>query len=326
MGALLEEHAGESLETGEVGYLGNVRETTAVRIVIESVDVTRGRKRTTEERARYLTEEVEVEFGAWERRFGEEILGVPESWTRYECHAKRGELQPGDTLVLAEFPFAARRRCSRATFRPGLHNHRPPHFGEEFLSRIRRARDELQGDVPALAKTALEDPEIVRLDPFNTGRSKLVAGISTPAPHFGEEPRGHSRPAGQGELGRTGWVLGACRDVEKVHQLVQLELWELISRGGRKNPVDGAFGSGHDGLRVARAPWNTKAGPRTLSDEVRFKAESEFLEYAAWQAMAGPGPGESMPEDRSVGDVAFRRLNDLLYNLQRRVDRAAKYR
>ena len=52
----------------------------------------------------------------------------------------------------------------------------------------------------------------------------------------------------------------------------------------------------------------------------RYAGKGDVNDAANWREHKA----EKMPEDRSVAEVAFRRLNDLLHNLQRRVDRARK--
>ena len=57
----------DALETDVIGNLGNVRETSALQVIVEEVEVVRGNRTRREGRARY-GEEVPVEFGASERR------------------------------------------------------------------------------------------------------------------------------------------------------------------------------------------------------------------------------------------------------------------
>jgi hypothetical protein len=314
---------GDELETGPIGNLGNVRETTALEVVVEAVEVLRGSRVRSEGRAVYR-HEIPVEFGAWQRHFDGELLGRRHAWSRHECHAKHLDIQAGDGLVIAELPFAGRRRYDRATFRPAVRKDRVPYFAPSFVHKLREAKTQRRGDIVTLALRLLEDENIVGLDPFNTG-AKRVAGISIPSPPFGEAPKGHSRPGGKGEEGRTGWALGMCRAPDKVYRAVLLGLFERIQAEAEKQARSDGLMSVSDGrLRFAYPPSRgAKAERLRLTDDVPDHADVLAC-HAAWLAMAGPGPHEKMPEDRSVAEVAFRRLNDLLYNLQRRVDRSKR--
>lgn len=313
----------DALETGAIGNLGNVRETTALQVLVEEVEVARGGRIRRESCACYR-DEIPVEFGAWERHLERELLGRRHAWSRHECHAKRSEIRAGDCLVLAEVPFAGRRRYDRATFRPAVRKERVPYFAPAFVQKLREVDEQRRGDPVARALRLLEDETVVSLDPFNSG-AKRIAGISIPRPAFGEDPKGHSRAGGKGEEGRTGWALGTCRDPDKVHRAVLLGLLERIGLEARKQArLDGQADAGDGRLRFAYPPTRgTKAERLRLTDDVPDQADV-LAPHAAWLAMAGPGPHEKMPEDRSVAEVAFRRLNDLLHNLQRRVDRARK--
>jgi len=305
----------DALETGTVGNLGNVRETTALQVMVEGP--------REQSRARYH-DEIPVEFGAWERHLDRDLLGRRHAWSRHECHAKHPDIRAGDCLVIAELPFAGRRRHDRATFRPAVRKQRLPYFAGAFATKLREAQDLRRGDIVTLALRLLEDESLVSLDPFNTG-VKRIAGISLPRPSFGEDPKGHSRPGGHGEEGRTGWALGTCRDPDKAHRAVLLGLFERIGLEAKKQArADGQPDVDDGRLRFAFPPTKgTKAERLRLTDDVPDQADV-LAPHAAWLAMAGPGPHEKMPEDRSVAEVAFRRLNDLLYNLQRRVERAKK--
>jgi hypothetical protein len=311
----------DALETNVVGNLGNVRETTALQVIVEEVEVVRGSKIRREGRARY-GEEVPVEFGAWERHLDRELLGRRHAWSRHECHAKHLDIHAGDCLVIAELPFAGRRRYDRARFRPAVRKERVPYFAPAFAKKLREVREQRSSDLVAAALQLLEDESVVSLDPFNSG-AKRVAGISIPRPAFGEETKGYSRAGGKGEAGRTGWALGTCRDPEKVHRLVLLGLFERVQEEARKQAkADGQPGVDDGRLRFAYPPSKgTKAERLRLTGDVPDQADV-LAPHAAWLAMAGPGPQEKLPEERVVAEVAFRRLNDLLHNLQRRVDRA----
>jgi hypothetical protein len=308
----------DALETGEVGSLGNVRETTALQVTLEDVPGTNSR---VGPQALYL-EEIAVEFGVWTRRLDHDPLDLHHAWSRHECHTKHDAIAAGDCLVVAELPFAGRRRYDRTTFRNAIRKHPVPHFAPAFIDGLREASVQRRGDLVDLALGMLEDDTILELDPFNTGR-KRVAGISVPGRPFGEEPKGHARSGGKGEDGRTGWALGTCRDPSKVHRAVELGLYEKILLEAEKHAMsDGEPGMGGGRLRYAYPPSRvTKAERLRLTDDVPDAAD-KLAPHAAWLAMAGLGPTETMPASRSVAEVAFRRLNDLLYNLQRRVNRA----
>lgn len=314
----------DSLETGEVGWYGNLYQTAAQQIVLDEVEVRREHRISTEKRARYA-EDLRVEFAYWQREFDRDRLGSGHSWFRQECHAKHESIAKGDTLVVAEYPFGGRQRYKQATFRSALTSARKPFFTNAFDSKLAAARAQGRTDLATFALELLEDPSVLERDPFNTG-TKRVAGISLPPAPFHEALGDHGRRIGLDEDARNGLALGTCRNPRQVHDAIQRDLYELITKRAEvqarmdKQQPDGL-------LRFVKPPPGSKRSkPLRLTDDVPYLVD-DLVPHAVWQAMAGPGPTETIPEDRLVAGVAFRRLDDLLYNLQRRVNRMnAKYR
>lgn len=307
----------DSLETGEVGWYGNLYKTAAQQTVLVEVEVVRGRRTVVEKRARYA-EDIPVEFAYWVRHFDRDHLGHDHFWSRQECHAKHPAIAKGDALIVAEFPFEGRQRYKPTTFRPALTSDHKPFFTKKFISRLAEAREQRRTDLTTLALELLEDASVLPRDPFNTGQQR-VAAISLPPAPFHEDLGDYGRRIGLDEEAFNGLALGTCRNPEEVRSALEIELYEIIGEQAAAQarsegrPADGE-------LRFATPPRGSKQGRRRLTDDVPSLV-NELVPHAAWLAMAGPEPHEVMPSDRSVARVAFRRLNDLLFNFQKRVDR-----
>lgn len=320
---LLPDHDEDDHETGPIGTAPLVQPTTALEVRIEG------------DRAVY-GDEIDVEFGGWGRSLSAELVRQRHDWYRLECHAKDPRIAAGDGLVVAEVPFAGRRRYRWTSFRPALTKHKKPHFSDEYLAVLREARKARRTDLVTLAVRELENPGLLPEDPFNTGK-KRIAGV-LPCEPFAETHGDRTRQRrGRGTRGATQsgglpealtyLAIGTCREMAEAYRLVRIGLFRKIeAEAARQAKSDGSIADGE--LRYASPPKGTFRGRRALSASVANGAD-DLIDHVAWVAMAGLGPGpdgkgEKMPKDRSVAEVAFRRLNDLLYDRQRREDEASR--
>lgn len=232
---------------------------------------------------------------------------------------ERGTMVPVvDSLIVAEVPLAGRRRCDRAVLRPGLHDRKREAFGPEgklaevVTKEIENAKRTLAAgcdplleiDVAQIVLSALENHEIVRKDPFTTNDDVLIAGISIPRPPFHAPEYDYTPKWNEDESARTGWVIGVCADAESVHRQVLVALDPMI-----RAALDGT-------LRI-HPPANERGSSITFDSQRLGGSVQELAEGAAWQAMAGvPEPTKVL--GKPVASVAKGRLNDLLYNLDRK--------
>ncbi len=230
---------------------------------------------------------------------------------------ERGSLAPRtDTLVIAEFPLAGRRRFDRAVFRRGLDQKRP-YFGSKLAKHVRerleramqasgRAADvagSLGVNVVALVLEALEDPAVVARDPFTSNDRVLIAGISSPTPPFTEPEHDYTPGWSDEDAARTGWVLGVCRDAEAVHAKVVEALEDMV-----KEAVEGKL--------AVFPPSRSDGRPWRPPGDLIGPAAQRLAAAAAWLAMAGPK--DPVRRGTRVVHVAEQRLNDLLYNFVRK--------
>lgn len=314
----------EFLEPREIA-LSNKRKTTAVLVVIEEVEVTLGNgkhaRKTTGPRAVY-GREVEIEV-VGERRSLSRGLRRSHEWIRQECSTTDAEIQAGHWLIMADFPFAACRRYERVEFRPARTHATNDHYWATYDEKLTEAKKARRSDLVTYALELIEDPTVLAKDPFNTG-AKRLACISIPSEPFGEEPTGPRRMQSlpNGEL--SGWAFGLCHDAQAIFRRARLDLVERLDEEAKRQArEDGEPNAVAPELRFAYPPKKVDVGGLRLTGPTLAQVE-ELANHAVWQAVAGLDPTEVMPKNRLVAEVAWRRLNDLLYNMQRRVETADK--
>ncbi|MEM9462853.1 MAG: hypothetical protein AAGF11_52415 [Myxococcota bacterium] len=232
---------------------------------------------------------------------------------------QRGSLRPKhDTLIVAEVPFAGRRRCDLAVFRRGL-GRAKPYLGRrlrgvvearvaERIKAVRGVEDAaLRVNVAQIVLEAMEDPAIVARDPFNTDARVFIAGISSPNSPFWEPDRDFTPNWNDDDAARTGWTLGVCADAPAAHAQVL-------------DAIEGMVQLAEDG-ELYLFPPSGSSGPivRPPGDRIGRAARC-MATWAVWQAMAGTK--KPVRVGMPVAAIARLRLNDLLYNVERRAFRA----
>lgn len=314
----------EFLEPREIA-LSNRRKTSAILVVIEEVTMTLDKGKlapvTTGPRAVY-GREVEIEF-VGEGRSLSRGLRRSHEWIRQECSTADAEIRGGHWLIMADFPFAACRRYERVEFRPARTDATHDQYWATYDEKLTEAKKARRPDLVTHALELLEASTVLAKDPFNTG-AKRLACISIPSQPFDEDRKGPRRMPSLPDGGVDGWAFGLCHDAHEVHRRARLDLFELLHEEAKRQArEDGEPNAVAPELRFAYPPKKVDVGGLRLTGPTLAKVE-ELANHAVWQAVAGLDPTEAMPKNRLVAEVAWWRLNDLLYNMQRRVETANK--
>lgn len=297
-----------SSEPEDVGGLDNVRLTSATVVEFRDGDV-------------FYGQEAPCEFGEWPRFLPQSVAGREMAFHRLECRTVAGTVEAGHAFIVADAPRAGRRRYDRSTFRRGYSDIKRV-FGSKFDKAVDRIRDD--ADRSDRVRALIEDPELVKWDPFTAGGKVMVAGLGAPNRPFPEpdfdwtprieapsQPKTAQREPGNanvsaaddhdeagGPASRTGWFLGVCSNANDAFLLVHSKLSRIAERA-------------HD------RRYTVARGGRELRIDLAAPAALQAAEHASWLAMAGIEAADDL-RDQPVSKMARRLFNALMFNLERK--------